>query len=321
MTLHRKDASQAGGIAVVIPLYNKAPWVAETIQSVLVQSRKPDEIIVVDDGSTDEGPAIVSKIGGSRVRLLRTEMPQSGPSAARNRGIQAAKSEWIALLDADDLWDPEYLFNVAQSIKRQPDVGCIFASRTMVGSARAFQHPPARNGDPARKLNLETYLDLWIETGQAGLSPMCSSSAVIRSDVIREAGLFPERYRRGEDKDTWLRVIAIADAIHLPQPLISYRRDLPGQLNQGPALELPPVIATAIELAQSKELSAGTRSKLRRLASIEAWLYAKRRRLRPFDKRALEAMSNNPLRYCLLAGLYGAGALRERFGKLMFGTL
>lgn len=320
MTLNRKGASRAGEIAVVIPLYNKAPWVAETLQSVLAQSRKPNEIIIVDDGSTDGGPEIVSRIGGSRVRLLRSDLPRSGPSAARNIGIRAARSEWIALLDADDLWNPEYLARVTQSIKEQPDVGCIFASRTMMGSTRAFQHPPGQRRDAPERLNLETYLDLWIETGRAGLSPMCSSSAVIRADVIGAAGLFPERYRRGEDKDTWLRVVAIADAIYLPQPLISYRRDLPGQLNQGPAPELPPVIATASAMALSKDLSAAARSKLQRLASREAWLYAKRRRLRPFDKRALAAMSNEPLRYFVLAGLYGAGALRERFGKLMTGV-
>lgn len=301
-----------GGIAVVIPLYNKAPWIKQTLESVLNQVRTPDEIIVVDDGSTDEGPLIVEAVGGDRVRLIRTERPQSGPSAARNLGIRAAQCEWIALLDADDLWSPEYLSNVTGCIQAEPNVGCVFSSLTMLGKDAAYQHHPQFPGNP-RRLDLGTYLELWIEVGRRGGAPMTSSSSVIRKSVLENAGLFPERFRRGEDKDTWLRVLAAADAIYLPEPLVGYRRDLPGQLSDEPVDGPPPVVFTAAHLSRSPTLPPKLRGNLRRLANRELWLYAKRQRLRPLDKAALRAFDvrQDPFRFLMLIALYGAGVIRN----------
>jgi glycosyltransferase involved in cell wall biosynthesis len=299
-------------VAVVIPLYNKAPWVGKTLESVLNQSHQPDEIIVVDDGSTDEGPSIVRTMAGARVQLHRTQSPRSGPSAARNVGIRSARSEWIALLDADDLWSPEYLARVADCTAQHPDVGCVFSSRMMLGADTSFQHPPSTFGTSERRLDLAGYLDLWITTGAVGLSPMTSSSSVIRTAVLKKAGLFPEAHWRGEDKDTWLRVVAAADVIFLPEALASYRRDLPGQLNDGPAPVAPPHVFTAVALSRSPDISPDLRAKLRRLANQELWLYARRRRLRPFDKAALGIFDagRDPFRFLMMIGLYFAGAIR-----------
>jgi glycosyltransferase involved in cell wall biosynthesis len=108
-------------ISVVIPLYNKAPYIERAIRSVLVQTVAPDEIIVVDDGSTDGGGDLVEAIQNPLIKLVRQE--NRGVSVARNRGIELAQGELIAFLDADDAWEPQYLEEIYALRRRFPEAG------------------------------------------------------------------------------------------------------------------------------------------------------------------------------------------------------
>ena len=103
-------------ISVVIPLYNKEKQIAETLQSVLLQSFRNFEIVIVNDGSTDGSVAAAEAVQDARIRIIQQE--NAGVSAARNRGIAAAKYELIAFLDADDRWKPEYLRLVFLAVRR-----------------------------------------------------------------------------------------------------------------------------------------------------------------------------------------------------------
>ncbi|MBQ4541214.1 MAG: glycosyltransferase family 2 protein, partial [Alistipes sp.] len=96
-------------LSVIIPLYNKQADIELTLHSVMAQSLQPREVIVVDDGSTDQSAAIVERMAYPAVRLVRQR--NAGVSAARNRAIAEAKGEWVALMDADDMWHPDYLLN------------------------------------------------------------------------------------------------------------------------------------------------------------------------------------------------------------------
>ena len=107
--------------SVVIPLYNKGREIARTLGGVAAQTYTPLEVIVVDDGSTDDSARVVEGLDLPGVRLIR--QPNGGVSAARNRGIAEAKGDYIALLDADDYWKPEYLERVAALIGRYPGCG------------------------------------------------------------------------------------------------------------------------------------------------------------------------------------------------------
>ena len=115
-------------ISVVIPLYNKRTSVIRALNSVLSQTIQPEEIIVVNDGSTDGSEQLVNELNHPLVRLIN--QPNAGVSAARNRGIKEAKGDWIAFLDADDEWMPEYLETIKSLSEKYPPVfsACNFLS-------------------------------------------------------------------------------------------------------------------------------------------------------------------------------------------------
>jgi len=108
-------------VSVVIPLYNKGPYIARALNSVLAQIFQDFEVIVVDDGSTDNGAEVVRGFRDPRVRLIQQE--NQGVSAARNRGIEEARAELVAFLDADDEWLPEFLDTVLRLRSKYPDAG------------------------------------------------------------------------------------------------------------------------------------------------------------------------------------------------------
>jgi len=114
-----KHSSPAQTIAAVVPLYNGATFIEAALRSVFAQTRAPDEIIVVDDGSTDDGPGIVKHVGGDRVVMLR--QANAGQSAARNTGIAHSKSDLVALLDQDDVWYPTHLEKLASAFAGPTD--------------------------------------------------------------------------------------------------------------------------------------------------------------------------------------------------------
>ncbi len=114
-------------ISVIIPVYNAEPHLAETISSVLSQSRPPEEVIVVDDGSTDRTPEVAAQFQ-DRIRYLQQE--NQGPGAARNRGIQASQGDLLAFLDSDDLWAPHKLQTQVEALDKNPNAGLVFCHMT-----------------------------------------------------------------------------------------------------------------------------------------------------------------------------------------------
>ncbi|NLB79493.1 MAG: glycosyltransferase family 2 protein, partial [Clostridiaceae bacterium] len=123
-------------VSVVIPLYNKAPYIMRSLRSVLAQSYQNFEIVVVDDGSTDGGGDIVLSVGDPCIRLIRQE--NGGVSAARNRGIQEAKADLIAFLDADDEWKPSFLELILDMYSNYPDAGLYGTCYEFHGSATSI---------------------------------------------------------------------------------------------------------------------------------------------------------------------------------------
>lgn len=197
-------------ISVIIPLYNKEREIGAALGSALSQTLLPREIIVVDDGSTDRGADIVRTCESPLVRLVT--QPNAGVSAARNRGAAESAGKYLALLDADDLWEPRFLEKNAEMIRRYP--GCsIYATGfyTLRGGRKFLAKSPKREGV------LEDFFR------EAMFSYVCTaSSVVVPRDILLTAGGFPEGMKIGEDLYCWIRLADEAPVCFTPEPLACY---------------------------------------------------------------------------------------------------
>lgn len=188
-------------ISVVIPLYNKASQIASTLRSVLAQTYQDFEIVVVDDGSTDNSLAEVGKVGDSRIRIIRQS--NAGVSAARNKGISAAKGEFVALLDGDDRWEETYLETQLQLAHSYPDCDVFATNYKLVDEVGNVQ------STVLRRLRIEGesgVLDNYFEVASHSSPPICSISVMVRRGVFESVGGFPIGIRSGEDLLTWARL-------------------------------------------------------------------------------------------------------------------
>lgn len=203
-------------ISVLIPLYNKSKSIVATISSVLSQTYKDFEILVVDDGSTDGSGEIIQSIKDDRIRYFRKK--NGGVSSARNYGIEKAQYDWIALLDGDDLWKPIFLEEMVEMIQRYPKAA-------LYGSGYAFQH--IDNGDydiPDLTLppNFVGYIESYWSIAKDNIL-FTSSSVVINKNVFKAIGKYDEQLVRGEDVDLWFRIALHYPVAFLNKPLAIYR--------------------------------------------------------------------------------------------------
>jgi len=224
--------------SVVIPLYNKARFVESAVQSVLAQTLAPLEVIVVDDGSTDGSAERVAAIADPRVRLVR--QPNGGVSSARNRGIDEAQGDWVAFLDADDAWHPEFLAALARAHRACPEADMLGSRfHTVVEhSGRPFEPWPVPEAFCETEL-IEDLRQRWMKN-----TPLCSSSVAVRVQRLRE---MPQRFIEGEawgeDLDMWFRVADRTPVAVVNAPYAMIRGEVPGSLTRRTrARHLPPFL-------------------------------------------------------------------------------
>lgn len=217
-------------VSVVIPLFNKADYVAEAISSALTQGAGVGEIIVVDDGSTDAGPSIVAEMAKQDSRIFLISQENSGVSSARNAGIGAAREELIAFLDADDWYFPGYVDSVLE-LARLHHNAVMFCS----GYFAVF-------GDGSRQTRIlkptvpktwhgpitDFYSD-WIRSSFT----FTSAIALRRENLICRQIRFPIGERLGEDQDVWFRVAESGPVIYRNAPYVAYRMDVMGSATYG----------------------------------------------------------------------------------------
>lgn len=260
--------------SVVIPVHNKARHVAAAIDSALAQSHAPHEILLVDDASTDGSAAILAGYDQSIISHLQRNQPGPGGYAARNLGIERATGDWIAFLDADDLWSPDHLAGLAAAIARHPDAGCAATryvhayddreviSKTSPGLAAAADRPA----------DFTQFLRLWIELGEC---PVWTGAAAFRRQVLLDAGLFPAgRAVRGGDKDLWLRAAARAPFVHVPEASAVFHRDSDNKVSKKTVTTTVPILVESAHKLMASA-SPAERRLLRRLVNQQIGLYAR----------------------------------------------
>ena len=210
-------------ISVVIPLYNKQNSIVATLQSVLAQTYTDYEIVVVDDGSTDNSAQVVedfihaSRLSPLAFRLIRK--PNGGVSSARNRGIQEAKYRYIAFLDADDYWEPTYLETQAKMIHD-------FLNAKMWGTAWGMMVGEEKHEGHGIRIakNHRGIVDNYQYFAE-NMFLYCTDIVVIDKQIFDSIDMFDERISCGEDVDLWWRIILHFPIAYTNECLAYYRQD------------------------------------------------------------------------------------------------
>ncbi len=214
---------KAPRVSVIIPTYNRAGIIAEAVDSVLAQDYKDFELIVVDDGSTDNTSEVMARYGDD-VRVLFQE--NKGVSAARNRGITEASGKLIAFLDSDDLWLPQKLSTQVEFFSQRPDALICQTEEVWLRNGIRI-NPKHRHKKPSGMI-FEPSLKLCL------VSP---SAVMIRRDLLDRTGGFDETLPACEDYDLWLRISCRFPVYLIETPLIIKRGGHDDQLSKGTGLD------------------------------------------------------------------------------------
>ncbi len=194
-------------ITVIIPTHNRAYSLSRALDSVFSQSVLPNEVIVVDDGSSDGTYGLIEQ---KYPQVKTIYQHQQGVSAARNRGIREAKSDWIAFLDSDDEWLPHKLEQQCEMLKNSPSLQVCHTEEIWI-----------RNGERVNQMNKHKKTGGWIYQNCLPLCAMSPSSIIIHKRIFDDVGLFKEHLPACEDYDLWLRICARYSVLYIEKPCIN----------------------------------------------------------------------------------------------------
>ena len=196
-------------ISVIVPTYNRAQQLPRALDSILCQSCSPKEIIVVDDGSTDETSALMTS---EYPEIVFIQQQNTGVSSARNVGIKRASGDWIAFLDSDDEWLPEKLEIQMKALYENPEIKICHTNEIWI-----------RNGKRVNPKKKHEKFGGWIFQKCLPLCCISPSSVIIHKSIFKEIGLFDYSLPVCEDYDLWLRITARNPVLYIEEPfLIKY---------------------------------------------------------------------------------------------------
>lgn len=202
--------------SVIVPVYNKKPYVRKALQSILAQSFKDFELIVVNDGSSDGSLEEVKNVlsGVKNARIIN--QANAGVSTARNNGVAASSGEYICFLDADDWWEPTFLEEMAQLIEEYPEAGLYSTNYYYIKHKRAVV-----------KLDIPTgYYNYCREYGSRLCQPAWTGAVCMSKSTFDEFGGFKAHLKLGEDFDLWIRIALKYKTAFLNKPLSNYNQDV-----------------------------------------------------------------------------------------------
>ncbi|MBR4994766.1 MAG: glycosyltransferase family 2 protein [Alistipes sp.] len=239
-------------ISVVVPLYNKVAEIEQTLRSVLAQTICPREVIVIDDGSTDGSGDVVERMMAEMPYLKLVRQQNSGVSAARNRAIEMAEGEWVALLDGDDIWEPDFLKSILLLIERWPECGAY---------ATAFYVDDGRKRVVGSTPTLTGKVDFFAESMSRYV--LIPSATVLRRDLVLKLGGFPVGMRMGEDQYLWTKVARTAEVAFFAEPMMTYQR---AATNRSAAIYRPEQSVFSLEDLYDESASAISNEYVARVA-------------------------------------------------------
>ncbi|MBK5213908.1 MAG: glycosyltransferase family 2 protein [Flavobacteriaceae bacterium] len=200
--------------SVVISVFNKEKYIADTLKSVLAQTYTNFEVVILNDGSTDKSEAEILKFNDSRIRYFSKK--NSGASAARNFTIQQAKSEYIALMDADDYWYPFYLEEQNRLLNDFPQESVFATAAEIKRNGKTFT-----NSYSIKTFGKNSILVDYFEASQLD-SVLHSSSTVIKKDVFENLGWYDPKIKSGEDTDLYVRIGLKYKVVFSPKVCATY---------------------------------------------------------------------------------------------------
>ncbi|MEJ2610102.1 MAG: glycosyltransferase family 2 protein [Candidatus Thiodiazotropha sp.] len=217
-------------VSIIIPTYNYAQFIKESIDSVLLQTYRDFELLIIDDGSTDDTEEIVTEIRDSRLKYIK--IPNGGVSVARNKGLELAQGEYIAFLDADDKWHPEKLELQVRIFNEYPEIGLVFTDflrfdESEVYKNSLFSYVPELDTickDPV--LDGRGYVitsDTFNALATTKMFATWTQTCLIRSNKIGSIR-FPIGVRLSEDFNFMLRIYEQVIAAYISEPLVLVRR-------------------------------------------------------------------------------------------------
>jgi glycosyltransferase involved in cell wall biosynthesis len=244
-------------VSVIIPVYNTAAFIAETLQSVFVQTFRDSEVIVVNDGSPDSED-LERVIAPYRTRILYLRQDNRGPAAARNAGIRQARGKYLAFLDSDDCWLPGYLASQMKLLEENPSVVLVYSDALHFGD-------PATAG----KTYMQTCPSNGAITLEALIKEDCqviTSCTIALKQAVLDAGLFDERLdiRGCEDFDLWLRILYRGQQAVYQREVLGRHRSHPGGLSQDTAKMLEHLVVVYEKAATTMLLRKETRTILQK---------------------------------------------------------
>lgn len=209
--------------SVIMPLYNKAPYVAKAIGSVLAQTFRDFELVIVDDGSSDNSAEIASKMieGYDNCRLIR--QVNAGVSTARNNGVAVSQGDFLCFLDADDWLGTTYLAELETLIKEFPDAGIYGTNYTIVNETRHKTRVASVGVDEGFVKGYINYCRIYAKTMYM---PLWTGAVCIPRPVFDLVEGFNPQLKMGEDFDLWIRIVLHHKVAFLNRPLSNYNQDV-----------------------------------------------------------------------------------------------
>ncbi|MBI3652058.1 MAG: glycosyltransferase family 2 protein [Acidobacteria bacterium] len=256
----RKAADKAPLVSILMPAYKVDQYIGAALDSVFQQTCKDFEVIVINDGSPDLLEQVLEPY---LERIVYIKQENAGQSAARNRAIEIARGRYLALLDPDDIWMPEYLSTQLAIMESDPSISVLYSDAWLFGD-------PLYEG--------KSYMQTCPSTGEVTLQKLITEechvmiSALMRRDVVLRVGLFDEALRSSEDFDLWVRIAAAGYRIaYHRQPLVYYRRR-PESLSADNTSMCKSIIAVLQKLAQTNLAEAEAAAVQQRIAHYQALL-------------------------------------------------